>query len=80
MQLHLTLASGSNQLPVVLAEVKESVAYMDKHPGVDFQTAYLPYTALGQTTLRFLTAGNVRTPAQAMDHIRRNPSVVDKRY
>ena len=40
---------------------QESVAYMDKHPGVDFQ-AYLPYTALGQTTLRFLTAGNVTHP------------------
>ena len=77
-----TVLKGSydSAMAVVVAEVKESVAYMDKHPGVDFKTAYLPYTALGQTTLRFLTAGNVRTPAQAMDHIRRNPSVVDKRY
>jgi hypothetical protein len=65
-------------MPAVVRELEESVQYMNAH-GIDFADAYLPYTSLGQVTLRFLIDSGLER-AQALEYIRRNPSAVDPRY
>ena len=67
-------------MPAVMEEVRESVAYMDAHPGVPFAQAYLPYTILGQITADFVESGRGLKPADARDYVRKHPKLVDSRF
>jgi hypothetical protein len=68
-----------NSLAQVVREIEESVDYMNQNK-VTFATAYLPYTSLGQVAVRFLTESGQFGTAQAIEHVRRHPDIVDKSY
>lgn len=63
----------------VAREIEGSVAWM-KQANVSFVTAYLPYTVLGQHAVDALRTANGWTEAQAVEHVRRHPDVVDESY
>lgn len=69
-------AAYEQALPAVMAEIEESVAWMGQNAGSDFATAYLPYSDLGQITLRFLMQTRGWEMAKARDFIRAHPGVV----
>lgn len=73
-------AAYEKMLPAMIAEVEESVAWMDGGEGRDFAAAYLPYSDLGQVALRFLMQTREWDAAQARDFIRRHPSVVSPKF
>ncbi|QRK11729.1 hypothetical protein JQX13_17640 [Archangium violaceum] len=66
-------------MPNVVREIEESVRYMDANGG-GFVDAYLPYTSLGQLTVRFLVDSGGFDLAGAIDYVRHHPEVVDPRY
>ncbi|PTL84660.1 NIF family HAD-type phosphatase [Vitiosangium sp. GDMCC 1.1324] len=66
-------------LPTVVQELEDSVRYQEAHGG-DFVDAFLPYTSLGQVTVRFLVDSGGFDSAGAIDYVRHNPQVVDPRY
>jgi hypothetical protein len=66
-------------MPAVVREIEDSVRYMDQHGG-DFAEAYLPFTSLGQVTVRYLIDSGGLDQAQAIDYVRRNPTAVDPKY
>lgn len=66
-------------LPTVVHELEDSVRYLDAHGG-DFAEAFLPYTSLGQVTVRFLVESGGFDTAGAIDYVRQHPQVVDPRY
>jgi len=67
-------------MPVVFAEIKESVSYMDANPGVSFAQAYLPYTVLGQITVDFVRSGRRLDLGAARDYVRKHPELADTRF
>lgn len=73
-------AAYEGMLPAVVAEVEESVAWMDRNPGADFATAYLPYSDLGQMALRFLMDTRQWDAAQARAYVRAHPDVVSAKF
>lgn len=66
-------------MPIVVREIEESVRYMDARGG-KFAEAYLPYTSLGQITVRFLVDSGGFDLAGAIDYVRQHPDVVDARF
>lgn len=66
-------------LPEVVREIEDSVQYM-KQNGGDFAEAFLPYSLLGQITVRSLTESGGLDRAQAIEYVRRNPKSVDPRF
>jgi hypothetical protein len=68
-----------DSLPEVVREIEESAQYMNQHNG-DFADAYLPYTSLGQVTLRFLIESGGLERAQAIEYVRLHPEAVDSKY
>ncbi|MBV72216.1 MAG: hypothetical protein CMH52_12900 [Myxococcales bacterium] len=72
--------SYDRAMSVVVAEITETVSYMKANPNTGFKVAYLPYTPLGQTAMTFLMTGQTWTADKARAHLRKNPSIVDKRY
>ncbi len=73
-------AAHDAALSVVLDEIEDSVRYMDAHPGASFAQAYLPYTILGHLTVQWLRAGDQRTEAEAIEHLRAHPELADERF
>ncbi|MCB9749071.1 MAG: hypothetical protein H6713_03590 [Myxococcales bacterium] len=71
-------AAHDQVLPTVVRELEESITYARANK-VDFATAYLPYSALGQLTARALIDGGL-APADAIDRIRRQPELVEDSY
>lgn len=63
----------------VVREIEDSLQYMKQHGG-DFADAFLPYSWLGQITVRFLTESGGLDRAQAIDYVRRNPRSVDPKF
>ncbi|WP_224362966.1 NIF family HAD-type phosphatase [Hyalangium versicolor] len=74
--MHVTF---DNALPQVVREIEDSVQYMNRSE-TDFATAFLPFTSLGQVTLRFLMESGRLDRDQAIDYVRHNPKSVDPRY
>lgn len=68
-----------DSLPEVVQEIEESAQYMNQHGG-QFADAYLPYTSLGQVTVRFLMESGGLDRTQALEYVRRNPQSVDPKY
>ena len=68
------------QLLKIATEIEESVAYMNKNPGVYFTHAYLPYTQLGQVALHWLVETGTFTAAAAIAYIRKHSDIVDKKF
>jgi len=68
------------QLLEIAAEIEESVAYMNKNPGVYFIQAYLPYSQLGQVALHWLVETGTFTETAAIEYIRKHPDIVDKKF
>lgn len=73
-------AAYAQALPQVLAELEESTVWLGANPGHDFATAYLPYSDLGQVTMRFLTGTRGWTVEQARAYVRAHPDVVSPRF
>ena len=73
-------AAHEASLRVVVDEVEDAVRYMDAHPGTSFAQAYLPYTVLGQVTVRWLRAGAARSEAEAIAHLRAHPELADDHF
>lgn len=70
-----------DSLPQVVREIEESVQYMNQHlHGRDFSRAFLPYTWLGQLTVRFLMESGGMERARAIDFVRNNPQAVDSKF
>lgn len=69
-----------DSLAEVVREIEESVQYMSAHPDVSFARAYLPYSWLGQPTVRFLMESGGQERAQALDFVRSNPQAVDSKF
>ena len=67
-------------MPAVVKEIEESVEYMKANPGVDFVTAYLPYSSLGQITVQFLVSSNGWTPEASRAYVRTHPDIVDRKF
>ena len=67
-------------LQTVSREIEAAVEFMNANQGVPFATAYLPYTPLGQTAVKFIMDGRKWTEAQAIDYLRRNPQIADARF
>ncbi len=63
----------------VVGEIEDSLQYMKQHGG-DFADAFLPYSWLGQITVRLLTESAGLDRAQAIDYVRRNPRSVDPKF
>lgn len=68
-----------DSLAEVVGEIEESVQYQKQHGG-SFAAAFLPYSWLGQLTVRFLMESGGLNRAQAIDSVRRNPQVVDPKF
>jgi hypothetical protein len=64
-------------LPRVVAEIEESLRWLDAHPDRTFADAYRPYTMMGQVAVRLArdTLGLRDKPAIAW--VREHPDVVD---
>lgn len=73
------IASFEATLPTVIAEVEESLSYLQTHPGKSFAKSFLPYTMLGQVALSALQGAGMR-PEAARQYIRDNPSYVDSAF
>lgn len=71
--------SFDNSLPSVVREIEDSVEYMNRS-NADFADAFLPYTSLGQVTVRFLMDGDRMERGQAIDYVRHHPQSVDSQY
>ncbi len=65
-------------LPAVVAEIEASLAWA-RAEDVRFARAYLPYTALGRHAVEALRAGGL-SEADAVDHVRRHPDLVEASY
>ncbi len=74
------VAAHDQALATVVDEVEESLGYMKAHPGTTFADAYLPYTVLGQLTIRWLRAGSKRTEAEAIAMLRAHPELADQDF
>jgi len=70
------------QLTAIAAEIEQSYRYTieNKAKGILFTQAYLPYTQLGQVALRWLLESKKLTLSEAVEYIRRNPEIVDKKF
>ena len=68
-----------NALPAFVDEVEESVAFMRRNDGVDFVTAYRPYTAPGQVAVQLLVDSGM-TRDEAIDYLRAHPEVIDRTF
>jgi hypothetical protein len=68
-----------DSLAQVVREIEESAQYMNQK-GVGFSRAFLPYSWLGQLTVRFLMESGGMDRAQAMDAVRGNPQIVDPKF
>ena len=69
-----------DSLAEVVREIEESVQYMNAHPKVSFAEAFLPYSWLGQPTVRFLMESGGKDRAQAVELVRSNPKTVDPKF
>lgn len=67
-------------MPVVSAEIEQSVEAMRRTTNISFATAYRPYTMLGQLALDFLMDANHWTAQEAAAFLRAHPDVIDHRY
>ncbi|WP_157232142.1 NIF family HAD-type phosphatase [Hyalangium minutum] len=68
-----------DSLAEVVRELEESAQYMNQK-GVGFSRAFLPYSWLGQLTVRFLMESGGLDRAQAIDSVRSNPETVDQKF
>ncbi len=68
-------AAHERVLPTVVRELEESIVYARANK-VDFATAYLPYSALGQLTVRALVDAGA-APADAIARVRQQPELVE---
>lgn len=66
-------------MPEVIAEIEDSVQYMRDHKR-PFAIAYRPFTALGRHAVDALIGANGWTRAQAIDHVRTHPDIVERKY
>ncbi|MDC0715089.1 NIF family HAD-type phosphatase [Stigmatella sp. ncwal1] len=71
-----------DSLAEVVREIEESVQYMEKQPPAkrSFAKAFLPYSWLGQPTVRFLMDNGGLDRAKAIDAVRSNPAIVDSKF
>lgn len=67
-------------LPTVIAEIEDTVAWMDATPGRTFVEGYLPYSLIGQVAVDALVRGAQMTPADAVTHVRAHPELVDRKF
>lgn len=63
----------------VVDEIEESVAYMDQH-GVDFVTAWRPYSVMGQVAAGMLAETHGWSEAEVVAFLRSHPEVIDSRF
>lgn len=73
-------AAWDAALPTVIAEIEETVAWMDAQPGRTFVDGYLPYSMMGQVAVDALVRGAQMPLADAVSHIRAHPELVDRRF
>ncbi len=71
-------AAHDRVLPTVVRELEESIVYARANK-IDFATAYLPYSALGQLTVRALIEAGT-APADAIARVRRQPDLVEEDF
>lgn len=67
-------------LPTVIAEIEDTVAWMDAGKGRTFQQGYLPFTMIGRAALDALVAGGQMSPTEAVAHLRAHPELVDRKF
>jgi hypothetical protein len=67
-------------MPVLVAEIEDSVRYMDAHPGVDFATAYRPFTELGRVTVEAVREAHRWSQRKAITWVRAHPEAVDEDF
>jgi hypothetical protein len=67
-------------MPRVVAEIEDTVAWMDQGPDRTFVQGYLPYSMLGRVVFDVLVQGAQLSPAQAIAHIRAHPELVDRKF
>jgi hypothetical protein len=65
-------------LPAVIAEIEDASQYM-RARGVDFATAYLPYSTLGRITVDLLVDAGLSEP-EAIAWVREHPEVVPEDF
>ncbi len=73
-------ASYDSAMKTVWSELEETLEYMDKNPDIPFVTAYLPYSDLGRVAINFLMRHQVWSRSEAVDYLRKNPGIADRRF
>ena len=68
-------AMYENLLPELMAEIEDTLVYMEAHPGVSFVDAYEPYSHIGRTALNSLLAAGT-TREKALEVIRNSKELV----
>jgi len=73
-------AAYEGAMPAVVAEIEESVAWQKANEGKTFAEAWLPYSDLGQVTVRLLMQTRSWDAAQARAYVRQNPGIVSAKF
>lgn len=73
-------AAYEGAMPAVVREIEDSVTWMGANAGATFARAYLPYSDLGQVTVRFLMGSRGWDAAQAIEYVRQHPDLVSGRF
>lgn len=68
-----------NLLKEVIAEIEDTLSYMDSHQGVTFVEAYRPYCLMGRVTLNSLVEMGI-PKAKALRLIRETPELIEDRF
>lgn len=73
-------AAYDQAMPTIVAEIEDSLRWLESHPDATFARAWLPYSDLGQIAVRFLMDGRKWDAARAIDHVRAHPELVPDDY
>lgn len=73
-------AAYEQAMPAVVAEIEDSLRWLEAHPDATFARAWLPYSDLGQVAVRFLMDGRKWDAARAIEHVRAHPELVADDY
>ncbi|MCB9551636.1 MAG: hypothetical protein H6705_07090 [Myxococcales bacterium] len=73
-------AAYEQAMPAIVAEIEDSLRWLESHPDATFARAWLPYSDLGQVAVRFLMDGRKWDTARAVEHVRNHPELVADDY
>ena len=73
-------AAYEQAMPTVVAEIEDSLRWLQANPGATFNRAWLPYSDLGQIAVRFFVTGRSWDAARAIEYVRTHPETVAESF